>query len=89
MFNLPGGIIRGKEGGTDPSPVEWVSRGQDQEGRVRHQSQGRAMNTNLRGQGRGGSQKQGQQGEIKGNMKGMRGFRGRLVPAVNSNYGLL
>lgn len=85
MLNFPGRILCGKEGRSDPPPVEWVSRGQDPGGRVRRRSQGRAMNANLRGQGRGGSQKQGQQVEIKVNMKETRGSRGMLVPAVNSN----
>lgn len=59
--------------------------GQDPGGRVRHRSQGRAMNANLRGQGRGGSQKQDKQVETKANMKGMRGSRGMRGPAVTSN----
>lgn len=55
---------------------------------MRQANQGKLLNAKLRGQGRGGSQKQGQQVEIK-KMKGIRGLRSTLVPAVKNTKGPL
>lgn len=55
---------------------------------MRHANQGKPLNAKLRGQGRGGSQRQGQQVEIK-KMKGRRGPRSTLVPALKNTKGPL
>lgn len=56
---------------------------------MRHQNQGRKLDAKLRGQGRGGSQQQGQQMEIEEKMKEAKGSKSMLVPVVTSNKGLL